>query len=546
LIRAAAAAVLAGLSLTAQANGARFAVGVERGASLQRVASELEWYGTVSYKLARLHALVLEAQTVRGAGRIEGVRYVEWLGSRRRRLAFTPTDPLASKQWYLQADHAFDIWPEPPVLPPVKVAIVDSGIDVTHPEFQNKVVLSRSFVGGSATTDQVGHGTFVAGMIAATLDNNEGIAGIAFPAELLVAKVVRPDRSVSIEAEADAIRWAADRGARVINLSLGGLRDPKNRERDTFSPLEADAVDYAVGKGAVLVAAVGNSDQAPGSPWPFASYPAALPHVIGVSAFGRDGSVPLFSDRDPIYNDIAAPGQEIFSTLPRALTRLNPACPDQGYSDCGPDEYKRAEGTSFAAPQVSAAAALLLAVAPALTASRASTILERSADDANASNGCKSCALGRDALTGWGRLNVAKVFGALGGPVPARDRLETNDDISSTSPRLSGRGGKLIATIDYWDDPVDVYRLRLRSGERLRLSLVGPVRTPLDLLLWKPKTPSVIGFVNARFRAAQTVRASARQQVAYSVTPRAGGLYAVEVRIPSPGSGSYTLSWSSR
>src|SRR5437016_2361133 len=170
------------------------------------------------------------------------------------------------------------------------------------------------------------------------------------------------------EAFGQSAAVAGVRGARVINLSLGGLRDPRDPDRDTYSPLEAAAVDYAVARGAVVVASVGNSDQAPQTPWPFASYPAALPHVLGVSALARDGSVPLFSDRDQIFNDIAAPGQDIFSTLPRALTKtVNATCVDQGYSDCGPDEFRHAEGTSFAAPQVAAAAALLLAQDPRLT-----------------------------------------------------------------------------------------------------------------------------------------------------------------------------------
>ena len=109
--------------------------------------------------------------------------------------------------------------------------------------------------------------------------------------------------------EAEAIRWAVDAGARVINLSIGGLRDPFNPKRDTFSRVEASAINYAVSRGAVLVAAVGNSDDAPQAPWPFASYPAALPHVLGVSALSPTGNVPQFSDRDRIYNDISAPGQ---------------------------------------------------------------------------------------------------------------------------------------------------------------------------------------------------------------------------------------------
>ena len=302
-------------------------------------------------------------RSIRGVRRLDGVRWAEWLGSRSRRVAFAPNDTLAPKQWYLQQDRAFDFWPEAPLLPPVKVAVVDSGIDLTHPELATHVVAARTFVGGSVA-DVQGHGTFVAGEIAASTNNAEGIAGMAFPAQLLVAKVVRSDGTISLEAEAKAIRWAADNGARVINLSIGGLRDPKNPARDTFSQLEAAAVQYAVAKGALVVAAVGNNDLAPASPWPYASYPAALPHVIGVSSIGRLNAVSGFSDRDAIYNDIAAPGQDILSTLPRALTRDNVSCVDQGYSDCGPTDYRHARGTSFAAPQVTAAAALLLAQNP--------------------------------------------------------------------------------------------------------------------------------------------------------------------------------------
>ena len=96
----------------------------------------------------------------------------------------------------------------------------------------------------------------------------------------------------------------------AASRTIGGLRDPFIPRLDTFSKEEADAIDYAVRRGAVLVAAVGNSDEAPQSPWPYASYPAALPHVLGVSALTPTGNVPNFSNRDRIYNDMSAPGQD--------------------------------------------------------------------------------------------------------------------------------------------------------------------------------------------------------------------------------------------
>jgi subtilisin family serine protease len=543
VIRGAAVVAAAALAFAGQADAARFAIGVDPSASLRRVAAQLP--GRVSFHLAPLRTLVVETQSVRGVKRVDGVRWVEWLGSRRRTLAFTPTDPLASRQWYLQQDRAFDAWTDvPTTLSPVSVAIIDSGIDTTHPDLVGKILAARSFVGGTAG-DQAGHGTFVAGEIAASLNNNEGIAGIAFPAQLIVAKVVRPDRSISLEAEAEAIRWAADQGARVINLSLGGVRDPRNPDRDTFSPLEAAAVDYAASKGAVLVAAVGNADQAPETPWPFASYPAALPHVIGVSALARDGSVPLFSDRDPIYNDIAAPGEDIYSTLPRTLTRPNPLCVNQGYSDCGPDEYRHAEGTSFAAPQVAAAAALLLAVRPSLTADQVATLLERTADDVNASNGCPRCPLLRDSLTGWGRLNIAQALGVLakGSPPPA-DKLETNDDAGAHAKRIYGARKELKATIDYWDDQIDVYRVALRAGQRLTATLTGPPRSNVKLVLWSPRTQSVTVIPDSALRLARSAKPGSQQRLAYRVPRGAGGLHYLEVKITAPGSGRYTLGFA--
>jgi len=455
--------------------------------------------------------------------------------------AFAPTDPLSVKQWYLQTDHAFDAWPEPPTdLSPVKVAIVDSGLDCTLPDFQGRILATRSFVGGDPCTDTDGHGTFVAGEIGANLDG-QGIVGVAYSAQLLVAKVVKPDGTIPLDAEAAAIRWAADSGARVINLSLGGLRDPAHPARDTYSPLEANAVAYAYSKGALLVAAIGNGDEAPTQPWPYASYPAALPHVIGVSALTKSGNVPEYSNRDTIFNDLSAPGSGIFSTLPLSLTSLHPLCTDQGFSDCGSDDYKNAEGTSFAAPQVSAAAAVLFALDPSLTASQAAELLEHTADDVSPATGCPRCALLRDPLSGWGQLDVAKAVAALSAPLPAADRYETNDDAGPSAFTLWGKRLNVKATVDYFDDPVDVYRIALQPRERLNATLVG--RWPgakVKLELWRPQTVRLAQADPRKLRAAQSVRPGAFQQLSFRAPGR--GWYFVEVQASAPGYGPYALS----
>ena len=153
-----------------------------------------------------------------------------------------------------------------------------------------------------------------------------------------------------------------------------------------ISPAEEAAVEYAWSKGVLVVAAVGNGPQAPRTPWPFADYPAALPHVIGVAAVNQRGNVPAYSNRDKQFVDIAAPGGPIFSTIPRNLVDASaPGCdgPGAAYSDCGPSEFKDGIGTSFAAPQVAAAAALVLGSYPKLSASQLEWVLERSAGDAS-------------------------------------------------------------------------------------------------------------------------------------------------------------------
>ena len=444
--------------------------------------------------------------------------------------AFPNTEPLAAKQWYLEQVKAWDFWDTMPSLYPVRVAIVDSGVDGSNPDLTGRIVAAKSFVGGSPFKDTQGHGTFVAGEIAANPSNALGIAGAAFNARLVVAKVVDEAGSVPVAAEVAGIRWAADQGARVINLSLGGVRDPLDPSQDTYSPLEQAAVDYAYAKGAVVVAAVGNGPQSPAEPWRYAAYPAALPHVIGVSAVRENGSVPEYSNRDAVYNDIAAPGDAMFSTIPTNLVSSSPACAGQPWSDCGPDELRNAIGTSFAAPLVSAAAALILGQDPTLTPDQVSWLIERSADDATPATGCAGCTPGRDALTGWGTLDVAAALTQLqSGGLPTPDRYEPNDDAGPWSHALPPLPRTIQASLDYWDDDVDVYRLTLRKGQTLFARLSPDVAANVTLALWPPGTRRVEGIGAKDTRVARSRRFGAQARLAYRAT--AGGTYYLEAKL---------------
>jgi subtilisin family serine protease len=536
-----AAALSAWLLAPAPASAARFAVGLAPGADRAEVVAEIAARtGTTPRDLAPIPALIVRSSDRPSLAGISGIRYVEPVIS--RHLSYVPSDPLVQKQWYLTQSRFYEPWLTLPKFEPVPVAIIDSGVDTSHPELKDKTLDAKSFVGGSPTVDTLGHGTFVAGIIAAGVDNGVGIAGLAPSAQLLVAKVVNKSHSIPVDAEAAAIRWAVDYGARVINMSFGGIRDPLDPDRDTYSRLEADAISYAVTNGVVVVAAVGNSDYAPASPWSFASYPAALPHVLGVSSYDERGAVPKFSNRDRVYDDVAAPGENILSIFPRQLTARYPSCSEQGYSSCGPEEYRNAQGTSFSAPQASAAAAVLFSLHPTLRPEQVTALLERTAVDMEPKTGCAACTVGRDQLTGWGRIDVAAAISqADNGSLPTRDHYEANDDAGSRAWTLIGDNLRVKASVDFWDDQDDVYGVKLHKGQRVYVGLTGEDQDhDLNLALWLPKTWSIydVRALSARIRT--SARPGGREYFAYRAAK--SGTYYVQVRISTPGSDRYRLT----
>ncbi len=240
-------------------------------------------------------------------------------------------DPRSGEQWGLAAVGAPAAWKVSSGADgqiPVRVAVVDSGVDGSHEDLVGSVLEGFDAIsGGNGWVDDAGHGTHVAGIVVAHRDNATGGSGLAPAAQVLPVRVLNGDGFGDHEDIAEGIVWAVDAGADVINLSLGG---PES------TPILESAVNYAVANGVVVVAAAGNA-RLEGNE---VSYPAAYDGVIAVAAAAPDGRSAMFSNTGS-YVDIAAPGFSIVSTVPGGYLNLS--------------------GTSQAAPFVSAASALLLA-----------------------------------------------------------------------------------------------------------------------------------------------------------------------------------------
>ncbi len=333
-------------------------------------------------------AAVAQLQTARPAAYLAaGVTAVETNDAYALHV-YKPTDPLYPQQWALAGGsggiYASEAWDVSTTRGTgITVAVVDSGIDLQHPELSAKLVPGWDFFNDDNNPDDnIGHGTHVAGIIAARANNSAGIAGVAFNAKVMPVKVcdiiVDPISGSYLGCPyyyiAAGIIHAVDKGARVINLSLGGAKD---------SPTVKGAVDYALARNVVVVASAGND----GDTTNHVSYPAAYPGVISVAAHDNEGIHAPFSTSNP-FVDISAPGVNILSTVPAELD-----------SDPGtPVGYALDDGTSMAAPHVSGVAALLLSAKVATTPATVLDALICGAEDAGAP--------GFDPEYGHGRLKA--------------------------------------------------------------------------------------------------------------------------------------------
>jgi subtilisin family serine protease len=278
-----------------------------------------------------------------------------------------PNDPDFSSQWHLGAISAAAAWNITTGVASVPIAMIDSGVDPTHPDIASKLIPGWNFVASSSNTaDNTGHGTATAGTAAAASNNGLGVTGVAWLNPIMPLVVIDATGSGPYSNVASAITYAADHGARIINISLAGT---------TPSSTLQSAVNYAWSKGAVIFAAAGNSSST--SP----VYPAACDNVVAISATEPGDTLASFSDYGS-WIDLSAPGDNI-------LTTTNGG----GYGSW--------YGTSFSSPIVAATAALALSVNPNLSAQGLVNLMEQNSDDIGAA--------GYDTSFGWGRVNAYKV-----------------------------------------------------------------------------------------------------------------------------------------
>jgi subtilisin family serine protease len=274
-------------------------------------------------------------------------------------------DPFLSQQWgwfRIAANKAYDAGIKGSG---IVVAVLDTGIDLDHPDLAKNIVDGWNFVDNNGdVSDLDNHGTIVSGIIAALANNSEGITGVAPETKIMPLKVLDSEEG-NLRDVASAIRYAADNGAHIITMSFGG-------QRTRFSIITEKAIDYAHSQGCVLVAAVGNDNTSE------LFYPAAYEQAIAVSAIDQNDIRAGFSNYGT-YLDFCAPGVNVVST--------------------GRDgNYYMANGTSFSAPFVAGLIALILSDNPQLTAEEVKTNLRTHAEDLGEK--------GWDQYYGWGLANA--------------------------------------------------------------------------------------------------------------------------------------------
>ncbi|WKU45077.1 type VII secretion-associated serine protease mycosin [Streptomyces sp. VNUA116] len=292
-------------------------------------------------------------------------------------------DTIRSSQWHLDAMHADEMW-ETSTGAGVTVAVVDTGVDASLPDLQGQILDGKNFSGepGDAHTDPDGHGTGMAALIAGTggRGSDTGAYGLAPGVKILPIRVGGKYFKDESENMVAALRYAADSDARIINISRGG---------PGYSEEEEKAIVYALSKGKMIFASVGNTGDKGNS----VEYPSSAPGVIGVAALDREGASAKWSQHGPQV-DLAAPGVDMVA-----------ACPG-GTGVC------RSRGTSDASALASASAALIWSVHPTWTANQVTRVLINTA-------GGTGTAEKRNDYVGYGAVRPRIALKDPGDPGPA-------------------------------------------------------------------------------------------------------------------------------
>jgi thermitase len=295
----------------------------------------------------------------------------------------TPNDPSWLYQWGPKKVHADWAWNGTTGDRSVLVAVIDTGIDYSHPDLAaNYVPLGYDWVNGDPDPkDDYGHGTHCAGIIAAEINNNKGIAGLA-QVRIMAEKVLNEEGGGYCDWIANGIIHATNQGAKIISMSLGG-----SFADDTLYT----AIKYAHDKGVLLVAASGNDNSNQ------KSYPAAYPEVVAVAATNENDNPAFFTNYGD-WIELAAPGVNIYSTMPTYHVTMN----DEGFGM----NYDYVSGTSMACPHVAGVAALVLSRYANMTGDDVRNQLRSTTDDLGDA--------GFDETYGWGRINARRATGEAG------------------------------------------------------------------------------------------------------------------------------------
>lgn len=332
------------------------------------------------------------------------IEYAELNG--RMEPLYTPNDPEYPSQWGLPKIQAPSGWDITKGSNSVTVAVLDTGVNSSHPDLANKIVTGYNTVDNNTDlTDLNGHGTLMMGIAGAQTGNALGVAGVGIETKIMMLRISNNAYGWAYWSDmAEAIIWAADHGAKVLSISFGGT---------TPSSTLQSAIDYAYGKGVFIAASAGNSNSS--TP----SYPAASNHVVAVGATDQNDAKASFSNYGS-WVDVTSPGVSIRSTNMSG-------------------SYSSVSGTSPACPFVAGLASLLLAQNSRLTPDQIESAIENNTDDLGST--------GRDDIFGWGRINVSKTLSA-NSPIPVPTYGSISGRVVDAESGLPLIGARLSALKD--------------------------------------------------------------------------------------------------